>query len=44
MLRGGSLLVHAAAHTFRLVTGRPAHTSHMLGDFADLTAAPAAHS
>ncbi|MFJ3666808.1 shikimate dehydrogenase [Streptomyces sp. NPDC090106] len=44
VLRSGSLLVHAAAHTFHLVTGRPAHTSHMLGDFADLTAAPAAHS
>ncbi|WP_086728443.1 saccharopine dehydrogenase NADP-binding domain-containing protein [Streptomyces carpinensis] len=44
VLQGGSLLVHATAHTFRLVTGRPAHTSHMLGDFADLTAAPAAHS
>ncbi|MGW1726488.1 saccharopine dehydrogenase NADP-binding domain-containing protein [Streptomyces sp. NPDC002306] len=44
VLQGGTLLVHAAARTFHLVTGRHAHTSHMLGDFADLTAAPAAHS
>ncbi|MEU9140909.1 shikimate dehydrogenase [Streptomyces sp. NPDC048404] len=44
VLQGGSLLVHTAARNFQLVTGRHAHTSHMLGDFADLTAEPAAHS
>ncbi|MER5400781.1 saccharopine dehydrogenase NADP-binding domain-containing protein [Streptomyces sp. NPDC002599] len=44
VLQGGSMLVHAAARNFQLVTGRQAHTSHMLGDFADLTAEPAAHS
>ncbi|GGM96729.1 shikimate dehydrogenase [Streptomyces fuscichromogenes] len=43
-LQGGSLLVHAAARTFQLVTGRGAHTAHMLGDFADLMAEPAVHS
>ncbi|MFJ7967134.1 hypothetical protein [Streptomyces sp. NPDC096324] len=44
VLQSGSVLVHATARTFHLVTGRHAHTSHMLGDFADLTAASAAHS
>ncbi|MFF1401401.1 shikimate dehydrogenase [Streptomyces sp. NPDC058287] len=44
VLHSGSLLVHTAAHTFHLVTGRRAYTPHMLGDFADLTATPTAHS
>ncbi|MGX1546303.1 shikimate dehydrogenase [Streptomyces adustus] len=44
ILHGGGMLVHQAAHSFRLVTGLPAHTSHMLADFADLTADPHAHA
>ncbi|MCX5001305.1 shikimate dehydrogenase [Streptomyces sp. NBC_00638] len=44
VLHGGGMLVHQAAHSFRLFTGLDPHTPHMLADFADLTADAQAHA
>jgi shikimate dehydrogenase len=44
VLHGGGMLVHQAADAFRLVTGLEPRTSHMLADFAELTAEVSAHS
>ncbi|WP_030602463.1 shikimate dehydrogenase [Streptomyces fulvoviolaceus] len=44
LLHGGGMLVHQAAGAFHHFTGLAPHTSHMLADFADLTAAPEAHT
>lgn len=44
VLHGGGMLVHQAADAFRAFTGLAPHTSHMLADFADLTATPEAHT
>ncbi|MDQ0596088.1 shikimate dehydrogenase [Streptomyces canus] len=41
---GGGMLVHQAAYSFREFTGITPNTSAMLADFADLTAAPQAHT
>jgi shikimate dehydrogenase len=44
VLHGGGMLVHQAADAFRKFTGLEPRTSAMLADFADLTAAPEAHT
>lgn len=44
VLHGGGMLVHQAADAFREFTGLEPRTSAMLADFADLTAAPEAHT
>ncbi|WP_425826523.1 shikimate dehydrogenase [Streptomyces fractus] len=44
VFHGGSMLVHQAADAFRLFTGRNPFTSHMLADFAELTADSQAHT
>ncbi|WP_326777361.1 shikimate dehydrogenase [Streptomyces sp. NBC_01445] len=44
VLHGGGMLVHQAAASFRLFTGLEPKASHMLADFADLTADRLAHS
>ncbi|MFE9687553.1 shikimate dehydrogenase [Streptomyces sp. NPDC006285] len=44
VLDAGAVLVNEAAEAFRLVTGLTPHTSHMLGDFADMRAEPRVHT
>ncbi|GAA2334104.1 shikimate dehydrogenase [Streptomyces kunmingensis] len=44
VLHGGGMLVHQAADAFRLFTGRDPSTSHMLADFAEITADVQAHT
>ncbi|MFJ9041106.1 hypothetical protein ACIRF8_31625 [Streptomyces sp. NPDC102406] len=44
VFHGGNMLVHQAADAFRLFTGRKPSTSHMLADFAEITADMQAHT
>ncbi|MGW0903168.1 shikimate dehydrogenase [Streptomyces sp. NPDC002853] len=44
VFHGGNMLVHQAADAFRLFTGCKPFTSHMLADFAEITADIQAHT